>query len=316
MSDEPLIFKPTWPYLLTLASTLLIWTALIIEITRVVLVTAYQQPDLWIALSCVFIATPIIPLWIIARSLKRSVGYNDVTWDFKKRDVSSSEYEVMMHDYSEGYSMVLHKIPLFTIILSIVFAFVAVFHLYIIVALDELLLAFLPYSFGFLLLLYGIFLTLSIYSVTPTDPGIHFPYTHPRVLKDAIRTFEQVLGISWTGIQITMGEAGGYYTIRSPRIIARIEEIESAIEIIGDVDEQGRLTRISARFDSVESPDSEITSKDYTLPDDIFDVVKESVKSYIRTSGYNELLEELVEELGISDVVNAKSETDSPDKFQ
>lgn len=222
----------------------------------------------------------------------------------------------MMHEYSEGYSMVLHKIPLFTAILSIIFALAAVFHMYIIATLDVLLLVFLPYSYGFLMLLYGIFLTISIYSATPTDPGIHFPYTPPCVLKDAISIFEQVLGISWTGIKITIGEAGGYYTIRSPRIVARIEEIESAVKIVGDVDEQGRLIRISSRFDNVESSDLEIMSKDYTSPDDILDLVRESVKSYICISGYNELLEELVEELGIHDVVSSVSQKDNPDKSQ
>ncbi len=317
MSDEPLIFKPTWPYVIALVSTLLIWIAFVIEITRVLLVTAYQRPDMWIAISSVFLATPIIPLWIITRSLKRSIWYNDVEWDFKERDVSFSEYEVMMQEYSEGYSMVLQKIPVFTVILSVVSALVAVFHLYIIIAIDILLLAFIPYSFGFLLLLYGIFLTLSFYSVTPTDAGIHFPYTPPSVLKDAIRLFEQVLGISWIGIKITLGEAGGYFTIRSPRIVARIEEIESAIEIIGDVDGQGRLKRISSRSNSVQSSDSEeVISKDYTMPDDILDIVRESVISYIRTSGSIELLEELIDELGIHDAVSSVSQKDNPDKSQ
>ncbi len=312
MSDEPLTFKPTWPYLLVLASTLLVWTVLAIEITGVFLVIAYQQLDTWIAISSIFLVTPIIPLLIITRSFKRSIEYNDVEWDFKERDVTYSEYQLMMRDYTKGYSMVLQNTPYFKIIASIIIAIVAVLHLYIIIALDELLLVFFPYSFGVLLLLYGLLLTQSIYNMTPTDAGIHFPYTPPSVVESAIRIFEQILGISWTGIKITIGEAAGFFTVRSPRIVARIEEIESAVEIECVIDEHGQPKRILSRFDNIQSSKiGEIISIDYTKPDDILNVVRESVKSYIQSTGSTELLEDLIDELGITVEISSDSHSDN-----
>ena len=102
------------------------------------------------------------------------------------------------------------------------------------------------------------------------------------------------------GIKITIGEADGYYTIRSPRIVARIEEIESAVEIIGVVDESGNITQVYANFQTVSlQSESETLTRVYTDPSDILEIVKESLKHYILASGTNELLDDLADELKI-----------------
>jgi len=157
-----------------------------------------------------------------------------------------------------------------------------------------------PYIFGGAIVIFGLALALAVYAFASNEASEHFQFIKPKVLKNAIISFEDTLGISWVGIKITIGEADGYFTIRSPRIVARIEEIESAIEIIGEVDESGKITQVYANFQTVSlQSESETFTRVYTNPSDILEIVKESLNHYILSSGTNELLDDLAVELRI-----------------
>jgi len=221
-------------------------------------------------------------------------------WNFEERDVSLTEFEGMMRDYSKKYAMVLTRTPFLEIIVALCFAVIAVGHPYLIHFINPIYLLYVPYIFGAATVIFGLAVALSVYAFTSNEASEHFLFIKPKILKNAITEFENTLGLAWVGIKITIGEADGYFTIRSPRIVARIEEIESAVEIIGVVDESGNITQVYANFQTVSLQSvSETLTRVYSNPSDIMEIVKESLKHYILASGTNELLDDLADELKI-----------------
>ena len=300
MSDEQISFKPTWPFIILVVCILLAWAAIVIEVTRYSVLTLFTTPFMWLSISGVLLALPAIPLSLTVSYLKTRVVFLNKEWNFEERDVSLTEFEDMMRDYSKKYAIVLTRTPFLEIIVALCFAVIALGHPYLIHFINPLYLLYVPYIFGAAVVIFGLAVALSVYAFTSNEASEHFQYIKPKILKNAITSFEDTLGISWVGIKITIGEADGYFTIRFPRIVARIEEIESAVEIIGVVDESGNITQVYANFQTVSlQSDTETLTKVYTNPSDILEIVKESLKHYILSSGGNELLDDLADELKI-----------------
>ncbi|MHA1481623.1 MAG: hypothetical protein ACTSQZ_09405 [Candidatus Thorarchaeota archaeon] len=132
MSDEQISFKPTWPIIILIVCILLIWAAVSIEITRYTVLTLFSTPLTWLSISAVLLAMPAIPLSLTVSHLKTRVIFLNKEWNFEERDVSYTEFEVMMQDYSKKYAMVLTSIPFLEIFVALCFAVIAVGHPYLI----------------------------------------------------------------------------------------------------------------------------------------------------------------------------------------
>ncbi|MHA1576090.1 MAG: hypothetical protein ACTSU3_01895 [Candidatus Thorarchaeota archaeon] len=300
MSDTQISFKSTWPFIILIVSILLVWAAIGVEITSYSVLIMFSNPLTWLSITGVLLAMPVIPLSLTVSHLKKRIVFFNKEWTFEDREISFSEFEPMMREYSKKYAMVLVHVPVVEIILALSFTVIAIGHPYLIHFFNPISLVFVPYTFGASTIIFGLAVALSVYALTPNDATEHFQFVKPKIFNNAIITFENTLGLSWVGIKVTIGEADGYFTIRFPRIVARIEEIESAIEIVGNVNESGNITNVSAKFltEPLQSEDEDL-SRVYTRPTDILDIVKESLKRYILSTGDNELLEDLAEELEI-----------------
>ena len=109
-------------------------------------------------------------------------------------------------------------------------------------------------------------------------------------------------GISWSGIRMTIGRSDGYFLIRETKAIGRIEGIESVGSIECDKNEMNHYSAVSIMQ---LGPDSTITlslDTDYpTIEDlDLDDLVKRTLIRYIDLKGVNELLEDIIQDLGIT----------------
>jgi hypothetical protein len=288
------------PFYILLFALLIAWTFLGVEVAQYTIVTAITIPSVWISSSSIVLLSLTPFILVIAVWIKRRVTFNAPEWDFQVREIVYAEFDSMTKDYVKGYSHIIARIDLF-MLLIVVFSFILSCGLpLLILSFSILLAAYVPYLFGALVLVYGLALALFLHRLVKNEASEDFPLHSKSPIRDAIQTLSATPGVSWAGVKLSIGEAGGYYTIRSPTPMARIEAIEGSAKIEMKIDDLGRSSVAAATVtgrDQSEDKSNEIRLDPTTAIDQLTSLVNWSVTTYVEEHGSNELVEELIEEL-------------------
>ncbi|MFX0045195.1 MAG: hypothetical protein ACFE8Z_05065 [Candidatus Hermodarchaeota archaeon] len=302
MSENVVTYKPMLPLYILLFALLVAWTFLAVEVAQYSIVTAITTPSVWISSSVIVLLSLTPFALVIALWIKSRVTYNPPDWNFQVREIVYDEFDSMMNDYVKGYSHIISRIdPIMLLIVALSFVLSCGVPL-LILSLSILLAAYVPFLFGALVLVYGLALAVFSHRLARNSASVDFPLHSKSPIRAAIQTLSATPGISWAGVRLSIGEAGGYYTIRSPTPVARIEAIEGSVQIEMKIDNLGQSSIVAATVvggDQSEDKSKEIRLDPTTAVDQLASLVKWSVTTYLDEHGSNEFVEELIEDLGI-----------------
>ncbi|MFQ5833626.1 MAG: hypothetical protein ACE5H4_13040 [Candidatus Thorarchaeota archaeon] len=301
MSEAVINHKPFLPLYILLFILLVAWSFVGIEVAQYAIVMAVTLPIVWVSSSTVVLLFLAVPVWFIATWIKRRISYAEPDWDFQVREISYREFEAMMKEYIREYSPIVARmdwLPLFVAVLA--FAISVLFPL-LVLSSFPLLALYIPYLFGGLVLVYGLALSVFVHRATKNEASEQFPLHPMGAIRIARQVLSSVTGVSWSGVRLSIGEAGGYYTIHSPSAVARVEEIEGSARIEIMFDEFGLPSSGSAVVALQDGSEKMSKKTSLTAPLDneqFLDLVRWSVTTYIEDRGPSEFLDQLMEELG------------------
>jgi len=302
LSETVVTYKPMLPFYILLFALLVAWTFLGIEVAQYSVVTAIMAPSAWVSSSFIVLLSITPFVVVVAVWMKRRVTFNAPDWDFQVREIVFDEFDSMMSDYVKGYSHIIARFD-HVILLIVALSFILSFSLpLLLLSLTPVLAAYIPYLFGVLVLVYGLTLAVFLYRLASNEACDYFPLYSKPPIRAAIRTLSATPGVSWTGVRLSIGEAGGYYTIRDPTPVARLEAIEGSVQIEMRIDSLGRHSIGAATVtgsDQSEDKTKEVSLDPTTVIDQLTSLVKWSVVTYVDSHGSNEFVEELMQELGI-----------------
>ncbi|MFQ5884822.1 MAG: hypothetical protein ACE5IO_06955 [Thermoplasmata archaeon] len=301
MSEAVITYKPLLPLYILLFILLVVWSFVGIEVAQYAIVMAVTLPFAWVSSASIVLLTLAIPVWVMATWIKRRISYAEPDWDFQVREISYREFEAMMKEYIREYSLIVARMDWLPLIVAVFACAGSVLFPLLVLSLFPLLALYIPYLFGGLTLVYGLALSVFLHRATRNEASEDFPLHPMGALRIARQVLSSVTGVSWSGVRLSIGEAGGYYTIRSPSVVARVEEIEGSARIEIVFDELGLPSSASAVVALQDGSEKMSEKTSLTAPLDgeqFLDLVRWSVATYIEDRGPSEFLEELVKELG------------------
>jgi len=238
-------------------------------------------------------------LGLCSWKLKDHAKLQNPKWEFKIREVSLQEFRVMITNYNKSYRHLISSIDYLLILLASI-CYIAILALpFYLMSTNLLIISFTPAILSLISIIFGFLFSYFIFKLLPNSVPPAFPTHQPRKFRKAISFLTGLPGIFWAGVKLTIGEAGGYYTLRNPVPVARIEGIEGAARIECEIDSSGNISRIIPSFESEEITSSTqlgVISEDIT-PVNTAKLIRLMVQEYLRHRGGEEILEDVLEEI-------------------
>lgn len=299
MTDAPLTMKSPYLYQIIIFIVINLWGFMGFEVAQYQLVTLYETPFSWISwISLVLISmTPV--LGVSVWKLKDRVQIENPEWDFKVREVGLKEFEEMMSNYTSNYRFLLSSIDIPLLLLLAISYTLTVVLPFTLMRSVLLIIQMTPVIVAFCVIVFGLLYSFLIFKYIPNSATPEFPLYSPRKMKPAVLFLSGIPGIFWAGIRLTIGEAGGYYTIRDPIPVCRIEGIEGVARIECALDKRNEITSISPIIEMEDFKKSD-KFKDVTSPITLLQVthlVKSIIEAYIEQAGGEELLHDVLEDI-------------------
>lgn len=299
MTEAPIITKSALPYQIAIFILIHIWAFICYEVSQYQMVILYENPLSWIGLSTLVLSTMLPVLGLCAWKLKDQVQLQNPEWTLKIREVNIQEFREMTSNYNKSYRHLISSIDYLLIILvSICYVTVIALPFYL-MRTTILIISFTPAILAFITIIFGFLFSFFIFKYIPNSATPEFPTHRPRKFRKAISFLAGIPGIFWAGIKLTIGEAGGYYTMREPVPIARIEGIEGAARIECEIDSSGSITRITPTFESEEIVPSENLGAltELITPLNTAKMIRQMIQEYVSHRGGEEILEDVLEEI-------------------
>ncbi len=299
MTEAPLELKSQLYSQGVIFIVVIAWGFMGFEIAQYRLVNLYESPIEWISWAT-FLFISMFPVLIgITWKMKTSISYSEPAWDFREREITIPEYETMMKQYRGAYQHVLSIIDYSMIILAALLIPTAILFPFALMSTSFYLIAATPVIFGLLVMIFGIVFANFTYKYIPNEATPHFPFISPTPFHNFVGLMEQAPGISWAGVHATLGEAGGYFTVREPKPVARIEDIESVARVECQLSDSGNLIRIVSVLQLEGSEELVVAdeSPDQLTPYLVAQIVRKTLLAYIEARGEKELLEEVLEDV-------------------
>lgn len=299
MTEAPLTLKSPYVYQIIIFTIINLWAFMGYEVAQYQLVTLYETPLSWFGwVSLVlFSMTPV--LGVSVWRLKDRVHIENLEWDFKVREVGLDEFEKMMDNYTSSYRFLLSSFdyPLLLILgiwyfLTVLLPFPMMRSVLLIIQITPVFVALCVVGFG---LLYSFF----VFKFIPNSATPEFPTYSLRLLKDAILFLTGIPGIFWAGVRLTIGESDGYYTIRDPIPVARIEGIEGVARIECALDIRNRISSLTPilEMEGIKESDKLKAITAPVTPLQSARLVKTMIEVYLKNSGGEELLDDVLEDI-------------------
>ncbi len=299
MGEGPVTTGSLLSYQILIFIVLIIWSFMGFEIAQVQLLPLYETPFTWITWA-IFVLASIIPcITVVAWRMKSQIRYNEPEWNFREREITLSEYQEMMKQYRSQYRNILSIVDYYQIILAVILSIIAITIPFLLMRSNIFLIAASPLIFGFLVLTFGLICTSIMFNYIPNDATPYFPIVFVGTIRPWIELMEKTPGISWTGVNLSLGEAGGYFTIRDVSPVSRIEGIESVSKIKCVIDESGHLLKVTAILILDDSEKSHIIDEFSGEPSlkELTQLVHKTLQTYISSKGADEILQEVLEEV-------------------
>ena len=303
MSEPPLTYKSLTIFYVILITAIFLWVVFSIGWTQYVLLTLYSDPMEWILTTTGLLVSMMFPILFITWVMKHQATFTNPEWVYRNREIDYREFKSVMREYAKEYSHIIAYIDYKLVFLATVLFLAAVSSGALVTVMPFQLLLLIPHVFGVLQVLFGVTFSVLTYRAVSTDASQQFPYSTPRKFRTAVRVFWNTPGISWVGIRISIGEAGGYYTIRAPTVVARIDGIESAARIEAEIDRLGRFIKAISIMNFEPAEGRWTVETDTTCDvtsETLRGLVKRTLQAYVAAKGPDALLEEILQELGVS----------------
>jgi len=301
MTEGPIISKSPLPYQITIFIIIHMWAFMCFEVAQYQMVTLYQSPLSWIGWATLILTSMLPALGLSVWKLKDRVQLQNPNWTFKGREVNLQEFEEMTKSFNNSYRYLVSSVDyLLLILLSISYVTVIALPFYL-MRTNSLVIGATPIIMALFTIIFGLLFSYFSFKLIPNSATPEFPTHQPRRFRKAISFLAHSPGIFWSGVRLTLGEAGGFYTIRSPIPVARIEGIEGAARIEGEINSSGNLTRIIPVFESDGIIPSEKIGDivEPITPTKIAQLVRLMIQEYMHHSGGEEILDDVLEDIDI-----------------
>jgi hypothetical protein len=269
------------------------------EVSQYQLVTLYEIPLEWIGWTSLLFLTLMPILSILIWKMKERVQYRKLDWDFRHREVTYTEFSKMVKEYNRNYRQIIAFLDLKILPLTLACYLGALFLPFALMRSVIILISVTPIIVAILLVLFGLLFSYLIFEFIPNSVTPEFPTYRPRIFQEPVRFLAHVPGIYWSGVRLTIGEAGGFYTLRNPYPVARIEGIEGVIRVDCILDDTGSISNVITLFDSEDSQDStpigKVESPVTTV--NVVQLIRKTLETYIASRGGDDLLEDVLEEI-------------------
>lgn len=312
MSADPIVYRSLVPYYVLMFAVLVTWMVIGEEMSQYGLLAAIPDPMSWARMAAAVMGTMFAPVAVLSWKMKQQVSVTSLDWKLHEREIEYSEFEALLSDYYKAYSHLMNRVGWMPVAITGSIAVAAIMLPYAVVVYIPEVIAIAPYLFGLLLLPFGLMAGRTVYMAAPNDASIEFPSVSSKHVWRAVELLEVASGLSWAGLRLTIGEAAGYFTVRNPRAIGRIEGIESSawIEVVVDekghpIDAVGRVT-LSSREQEIRRP---TPATEELVRSDLEDIVRACLRIYVSDRGSDELLDGIMEDLGIQMTANVAPES-------
>lgn len=299
MTEVPIISKSSLPYQIAIFIIIYLWAFMCFEVAQYQMVTLYQSPLSWIGWATLVLTSMLPALGLSVWKLKERVQLQNPNWNFKTREVNLKEFEEMIKNYNNSYRSLLSSVDyLLLILFSICYVTIIALPFYL-MRTNILVIGATPIILALITIIFGLLFSYFTYKLIPNSATPEFLTHHPRRFRKAISFLAHSPGIFWSGVRVTLGEAGGFYTIRSPIPVARIEGIEGAARIEGEIDSSGNLTCITPVFESDRfAPSEKIGDIDEPItPTKTAQLIRLMIQEYLRHGGGEEILDDVLEDI-------------------
>lgn len=294
---EEITLEPGWYYYIAFFAIIIAWTLIGYGITQNMLVTMLLDPSLWILNIAILVTSLPIPIGIVVWRLKDDIGTVNPEWNYVNRDVEMQEYSRMVNDYNSAYPFLMAKTHFERLLMVLLSGMLCVFFPLVLsfISIDALFVS--PHLEGGLLVIYGIFLISFLAAAIPGPISHEFPFQKTSIWPKAIAELIQIPAIYWIGIRLKIGEWKGYFTLREPHLVARIEGIQSIFALSFDVNDKGRIVALSV----VNESNNEKLSSISPIIDPSLDAIKSTIKKclllYREASEEKGFLDDIINEL-------------------
>ncbi len=299
MTEAPITAKSPLPYQIAIFIIIQIWALMCFEVAQYQMVILYQSPFSWIGWATLVLISMLPVLGLSVWKLKDRVQLHNPQWEFKIREVNLREFEEMTKSYNTGYRYLLSSFDYLSLtLLSICYVLVIALPFYL-MRTNSLIIGFTPIILSLFTMIFGLLFSYFAFKIIPNSATLEFPTHRPHRLRKTNSFLAHLPGIFWSGVRLTLGEAGGFYTIRSPIPVGRIEGIEGAARIECELDSSGNLTRMIPIFESEEIVPSE-QIRDLIAPitpTKTSQLIRLMILEYIHHSGGEEMLEDVLEDI-------------------
>lgn len=295
-------YKSSLPYYAALFATLMVWVFVAMDLSQRFISTINSNPLNWVIISSGVFLIPLIPASIVTHNLKNTVELESPSWSFQIREIAYPEFETMMKDYLREYVHLISRVRETDIIfLMILFGICISFPFLLPYEIFFIVLA--PYVFAAGVLLFGLLSSRILYCLFENDATSEFPYWHPRKFKKAVDLLYSTPAISYAGVRVAIGEAGGYFTIRDPVATGRIEGIEALARIDVVADKKGGISEATAFLDLDTANESKSKTSQFNRNDDgasLLALVRWLLQEYMSVSESSDILADVLDDVGLS----------------
>jgi hypothetical protein len=299
MTETPFEQRPTIYLQVLIFLVVLVWGFMGFEVAQYRLLNLYTSPLVWFFWASLLFVSLMPVLVAISWRMKTGISYLDPNWDLREREVTVTEYNVMIKEYQRAYQHVLSRIDYYLIVLLILVYVGALLFPFVTMQTTISIIAATPVLFGLFLVPFGILFANVTFKFIPNEATPFLSYLQPRQLRKFIELLNGAPGISWAGVRVTLGEIGGYYTIRNPKPLARIEDIEGVSRIECELDEDGGLVKVCAYLQLGDGEETTLVEETHPQLTSYFiaQIVNTTLHAYIEAKGEQELLEDVLEEV-------------------
>jgi len=300
MVESPITTKSALPYQIAIFILINLMGFICYDMAQYQMVTLYENPLSWIGMATLLLSSMLPVLGLCSWKLKDHAKLQNPKWEFKIREVSLQEFRVMITNYNKSYKHLISSIDYILILLASI-CYIAILALpFYLMSTNLLIISFTPAILSLISIIFGFLFSYFIFKLLPNSVPPEFPTYQPRKFRKAISFLIGLPGIFWVGVKLTIGEADGYYTLRNPIPIARIEGIEGAARIECEIDSSGNITRIIPSFESEEiTPSKQLDALcEPITPVTTAKLIRLMIQEYLRHRGGEEILDDVLDDIG------------------
>ena len=292
MSDDGGFSGPSRAYQLVLFVLIQIWALMTFETSMYQLVLLFDKPWSWLLWCSVLIATLIPVLAVFVWWTKQRISVDPFEWEFREREVTLYEFGDMMEQYARDYQYIISRVDYGLLGCSILVGIILALSPFVLLPTNELVISLTPIALGLLMMVLGVLLSLFLFRLVPSPIYQDFPHYSTQRLRIGLSHLRDLPGTTWVGVRMRIGESHGLYTIRSPRAVARVEDIESVARVECEISQMGHLKAAEADEEVISVLSDGISRLNLTI------LVHRLLEEYVSERGDEDgLLREIIEEV-------------------